>query len=40
MTLGSPFEYVDYAATKGAVDTATLGLAQLAAAAKPRICGV
>lgn len=27
-TMGSPFEYVDYAATKGAVDTATLGLAK------------
>lgn len=27
-TLGSPFEYVDYAATKGAVDSATLGLAK------------
>lgn len=27
-TLGSPFEYVDYAATKGAVDAATLGLAK------------
>jgi NAD(P)-dependent dehydrogenase (short-subunit alcohol dehydrogenase family) len=26
--LGSPGEYVDYAATKGAVDTATLGLAR------------
>lgn len=27
-TLGSPFEYVDYAATKGAVDSATIGLAK------------
>jgi len=27
-TLGSPFEYVDYAATKGAVDSATVGLAK------------
>lgn len=27
-TLGSPFEYIDYAATKGAVDTATIGLAK------------
>lgn len=26
--LGSPFEYVDYAATKGAVDALTLGLAK------------
>jgi NAD(P)-dependent dehydrogenase (short-subunit alcohol dehydrogenase family) len=25
---GSPFEYVDYAATKGAIDTLTLGLAK------------
>lgn len=27
-TIGSPFEYVDYAASKGAVDAATLGLAK------------
>lgn len=27
-TLGSPFEYIDYAATKGAVDAATIGLAK------------
>ncbi len=27
-TLGSPFEYVDYAATKGAVDAATIGLSK------------
>lgn len=27
-TLGSPFEYVDYAATKGAVDSATIGLSK------------
>lgn len=26
--LGSPFEYIDYAATKGAIDTFTLGLAK------------
>ncbi len=26
--VGSPFEYIDYAATKGAVDTLTLGLAK------------
>jgi NAD(P)-dependent dehydrogenase (short-subunit alcohol dehydrogenase family) len=26
--LGSPFEYVDYAASKGAIDTATIGLAR------------
>jgi NAD(P)-dependent dehydrogenase (short-subunit alcohol dehydrogenase family) len=27
-TLGSPFEYVDYGATKGAVDAATIGLSK------------
>ncbi len=27
-TVGSPFEYVDYGATKGAVDAATIGLAK------------
>lgn len=27
-TLGSPFEYVDYAASKGAVDAATIGLSK------------
>lgn len=26
--IGSPFEYIDYAATKGAIDTFTLGLAK------------
>lgn len=26
--LGSPFEYIDYAATKGAIDTFTIGLAR------------
>lgn len=26
--LGSPFEYIDYAATKGAIDTFTMGLAK------------
>jgi NAD(P)-dependent dehydrogenase (short-subunit alcohol dehydrogenase family) len=26
--VGSPFEYIDYAATKGAIDTLTLGLAK------------
>jgi NAD(P)-dependent dehydrogenase (short-subunit alcohol dehydrogenase family) len=26
--LGSPFEYIDYAATKGAIDTFTIGLAK------------
>ncbi len=27
-TLGSPFEYVDYAASKGAIDSATIGLSK------------
>lgn len=27
-TLGSPFEYIDYAASKGAVDTLTIGLSK------------
>ncbi len=27
-TNGSPFEYIDYAATKGAIDAATLGLSK------------
>ena len=27
-TLGSPFEYVDYGATKGAIDAATIGLSK------------
>ena len=26
--VGSPFEYIDYAATKGAIDTFTMGLAK------------
>ncbi|MGS1079513.1 SDR family oxidoreductase [Pseudoxanthomonas beigongshangi] len=37
---GSPGEYVDYAASKGAVDTLTVGLAQVAAADGIRVNGV
>ena len=39
-TMGSPFEYVDYAATKGAVDTATLGLAKELGAVGVRVNAV
>ncbi len=35
--LGSPFEYVDYAATKGAVDSATIGLSKELGAAGVRV---
>ena len=35
--LGAPGEYVDYAATKGALDTLTLGLAKELAAANVRV---
>lgn len=38
--LGSPGEYIDYAASKGAVDTLTLGLAQEVAAEGIRVNGV
>jgi NAD(P)-dependent dehydrogenase (short-subunit alcohol dehydrogenase family) len=38
--LGSPFEYVDYAASKGAVDTLTLGLAKEVAAEGIRVNAV
>lgn len=38
--LGSPGEYVDYAATKGAVDTLTLGLARETAAEGIRVNAV
>ena len=38
--LGSPGEYVDYAASKGAIDTFTLGLAQEVAGEGIRVCGV
>ncbi|WP_102125786.1 SDR family oxidoreductase [Deinococcus planocerae] len=38
--LGSPGEYVDYAASKGAVDTLTVGLAREVAAEGIRVCAV
>ncbi len=38
--LGSPGEYVDYAASKGAIDTLTLGLAQEVARDGIRVAGV
>ena len=38
--LGSANEYVDYAATKGALDTMTVGLAQEVAAEGVRVNGV
>ena len=37
MSLGAPFEYVDYAASKGAVDTLTTGLALEVAAQGIRV---
>jgi len=39
-TLGSPFEYVDYAATKGAVDAATIGLSKELGGAGVRVNAV
>lgn len=39
-TLGSPGQYVDYAAAKGAVDVFTLGLAREVATEGLRVCGV
>jgi NAD(P)-dependent dehydrogenase (short-subunit alcohol dehydrogenase family) len=39
-TLGSPGQYVDYAAAKGAVDVFTLGLAREVAAEGVRVCAV
>jgi len=39
-TLGSPGEYVDYAATKGALDTFTIGLAKEVAEEGIRVNGV
>ncbi|OQW60141.1 MAG: sugar dehydrogenase [Proteobacteria bacterium SG_bin9] len=39
-TLGSPAQYVDYAASKGAVDTFTLGLAREIASEGVRVVGV
>ena len=38
--LGSPFEYVDYAASKGALDSMTVGLAKEVAADGIRVNGV
>ena len=38
--LGAPNEYVDYAASKGALDTFTIGLAQEVAAEGIRVNGV
>lgn len=38
--LGSPFEYVDYAASKGAIDTFTVGLAKELASHKIRVNAV
>jgi len=38
--LGSPFEYIDYAASKGAVDTITVGLAKELATDGVRVNGV
>jgi len=38
--LGSPGDYVDYAASKGAIDTFTIGLAKEVAADKIRVNGV
>jgi len=38
--LGSPGEYVDYAASKGAIDTMTIGLAQEVAAEGIRVNAV
>ena len=38
--LGSPFEYIDYAASKGAIDTLTIGLAKEVAGEGIRVNGV
>ena len=38
--LGAPFEYIDYAATKGAIDAATIGLAKELGAAGVRVNAV
>jgi NAD(P)-dependent dehydrogenase (short-subunit alcohol dehydrogenase family) len=38
--LGSPNEYVDYAASKGAIDTLTIGLSKEVAAEGIRVCAV
>jgi NAD(P)-dependent dehydrogenase (short-subunit alcohol dehydrogenase family) len=37
---GSPFEYVDYAASKGAIDTMTIGLAKEVACVNIRVNAV
>ncbi|MCL9783053.1 SDR family oxidoreductase [Vibrio sp. S4M6] len=37
---GSPHEYIDYAASKGAIDTVTIGLAKELASQKIRVNGV
>ena len=37
---GSPFEYIDYAATKGAIDTMTIGLSKEVAEEKIRVNGI
>jgi NAD(P)-dependent dehydrogenase (short-subunit alcohol dehydrogenase family) len=39
-TLGSPNEYIDYAASKGAIDTLTVGLAKEVALEGVRVNGV
>ena len=38
--IGAPFEYIDYAATKGAIDTMTIGLSKEVAEEKIRVNGV
>jgi NAD(P)-dependent dehydrogenase (short-subunit alcohol dehydrogenase family) len=38
--LGSPFEYIDYAATKGAIDSMTIGLSKEVAEDKIRVNAV
>jgi NAD(P)-dependent dehydrogenase (short-subunit alcohol dehydrogenase family) len=38
--LGSPFEYIDYAASKGAIDTMTMGLAKEVAEENIRVNAV
>lgn len=38
--LGSPFEYIDYAASKGAIDTLTIGLSKELALENIRVNGV
>ncbi len=38
--IGSPFEYVDYAASKGAIDTLTIGLSKELAGSNIRVNGV